>query len=130
MPSETKITRLLSELTKLTSRGQVEWRMVDAPEALSRGTSDIYPVYLETEYKSQKIGLAQRRYQAFDGENDRFYWTEEISLLFFDTFDRVTWQSSNPRAAIYTLFDTAREQVADIDGILKNLLGTEDDDEL
>lgn len=129
MASELKLTRLLSELTKLTSKGQLTWRIKDPPESLSHGTNDIFPLYFETEYKGQGIGLAQRRYQGYDGDHERFYWAEELVLLFVDVRDRVTWETNSPHAALYTLFETVREQAADVDGILKRLLA-DDEDEL
>jgi hypothetical protein len=129
MPSETQITRLLSELTKLTTKGELSWRIKDAPEALHHGTDDVYPLYLEADFKDQKLGLAQRRYRAYDGEHDRFYWTEEVVLVFLDWRGRVTWENRSPHAALSTLFESAREQVADVDGILKKLL-SDDDGEL
>jgi len=129
MASELKLTRLLSELTKLTSKGQLDWRIKDAPDSLSHGTNDIFPLYYETDYKDQSIGLAQRRYQAYDGDHDRFYWAEEIILLFIDIRNRITWETSSPHAALYTLFETVREQAADVEGILKRLL-SDDEDEL
>lgn len=129
MPSESQITRLLSELTKLTTKGELSWRIKDPPEALQLGTDDVYPLYLETDFKDQKMGLAQRRYRAYDGEHDRFYWSEEVVLLFLDWRGRVTWENRSPHAALYTLFESAREQVADVDGIFKKLL-SDDDEEL
>ncbi|WP_284617467.1 hypothetical protein [Aquabacterium humicola] len=123
-----QITRLLSELTKLTSKGQLTWQVSDPPESLTHGTNDVYPLFLQSEYKEQRIGLAQRRYQAFDGDNERFYWTEELVFMFIDWRGRVTWETRSSYAALYTLFEAAREQVADVDGILKKLLSDSDDE--
>jgi hypothetical protein len=128
MPSESKIIRLLSELTKLTSKGELKWRVKDPPEALTHGTNDVFPLYCEAEYKNQTIGLAQRRYQQYDGDRDRFYWNEEIALIFVDDRGRVLWEDRSQWAALTTLFETVREKVADVDGILKNLLGDDEDD--
>lgn len=128
MPSESKIIRLLSELTKITSKGELAWTARDAPESLTDATNDVYPLYFQSEYKNQTIGLAQRRFQGYDGDRDRFYWNEEIVLLFLDWRGRVVWEERTQSAALYTLFESVREKVADIDGILNNLLGEDEDD--
>jgi hypothetical protein len=43
-------------------------------------------------------------------------------------FGRVTWEHRSQHSALYTLFETVREQIADVDGILKKLLGDSDDE--
>lgn len=128
MSSESKIVRLLSELTKLTSKGELVWTAKEAPESLIQATSDIYPTYYYSEHKNQSIGLAQRRFQVYDGDRDRFRWNEEIILLFLDRGGRVIWEERMQSAALYTLFEVVREKVADVDGILKNLLGDDQDE--
>ncbi len=129
MPSESKVTRLLSELTKQTVKGLLSWSFREAPDNLTHGTNDVYPLYFETTFKGQRIGIAQRRYQAYDGEHDRTYWTEDLVLVFRDMHGRIIWESRSQHSALYTLFDAVREEASDIEGILKKLI-EEDDDEL
>lgn len=126
MPNEQKIIQLLSELTRLTSKGAITWSIVDAPDSLAHATNDVYPLYFQTTFKEQAIGLAQRRYQDYDGDRDRIYWTEEIVLVFLDRHKRVIWEARSPVSAMYNLFESVREKVADVDGILSNLLGESD----
>ena len=128
MVSEIKVTKVLSELTRLTSKSQIKWKVSDTPTTLTSGTDDVVPLFIETKYKEQRIGLAQRRYQSYNGENDTLYWTEEVIIVFVDWRDRITWQSNTPHSAIQTLFEAAREQVSNIDEVFDKLLG--DDEEL
>jgi hypothetical protein len=127
MPSELEVSRLLSRLTQATVLEECNWRNAETPDSLVRGTSDIYPYYFETTLKSKKIGLAERRYQRYDGEHDQMYWTNEFVLVFKDIYDRVSWEYRSDHSALYTLFESVREQIADVDGVIKELL---DDDEL
>lgn len=128
MPSEKKTSDLISELTKLTSKGQIDWTSSDPPDVLTHGSNDVYPLYFQTTYRDQKIAVAQRRYQSYDGDRDRFYWNEEINLFFLDYRDKIAWQTDSPYTALNILFETVREQAADVDGIFDRLL--EENDEL
>lgn len=130
MASESKIVDLMSRLTKLTVKDELQWSVSDPPEALTDGTNDVFPIYFQTSYKNQLIGLAQRRYQNYDGDRDRFTWDEMIILVFLDRRGRVVWESSHQTSALFTLFETVREKVADIDGLLGKLLSDADGDEL
>ena len=129
MASELKIIRVMSQLTKLTAKGELKWSTAYPPESLTHGTNDVYPIYFQTSYKDQTIGLAQRRYPIYDGDRDRFMWDEKIVLLFLDNIGRVVWENTQQTSAMFTLFETVREKVADVDGILGKLL-SDDDEEL
>lgn len=130
MPSDLNVVRLMSQLTKLTAKGELVWGVAHPPHSMTDGTNDVFPIYFQTEYKGQRIGITQRRYQVYDGDRDRFFWDEQILLLFLDNMDRVVWTNPSHSAALLTLWETVRDRVADIDGILKNLLSDSDEDEL
>lgn len=127
MNSEEKITALIIKLNKLTSLGQLDWHVEDAPRSILRGTDDYVPLYMSARYKGQRFGLYQHRYQSYDGEHDKFYWSESVVLVILDPEDRVLWESSQSSSALYDLFDTVRKEVSNIDGILDDLLS---DDEI
>lgn len=122
MESDEKTTALLVKLNRLTSLGQIEWSVEEPPRTLSRGTDDYIPFFLAARFKGQRFALYQQRYQSYDGERDRFYWLEQVVLAILDTADRVLWETSRPNSALYDLFETARRKVANVDGILDNLL--------
>jgi hypothetical protein len=117
--------RLISKLTELTSKGELTWEITDPPHALRSGTNDVFPLFFEVNFKGQHIGLANRRYQDYDGERDKYYWAQELVLMFIDQQGRVVWTTTSPYAAIYNLFETVREQVADVKNIIDNLLDDE-----
>lgn len=128
MNSEKKITNLIIKLNKLTSLEQLEWEVQDAPRAILRGTDDYIPLFMVTSYKGQKFGLYEHRYQAYDGEHERFYWTNKIVLAILDKEERALWETPTQSPALFDLFETARKKVSNIDGILDNLLKDDSDE--
>lgn len=127
MIPDDKITALIVKLNKLTSLEQLAWHVEDAPRSILRGTDDFVPLYMTAQYKGQRFGLYQHRYQSYDGDHDRFYWSERVVLVILDREDRVLWESPRSSSALYDLFETVRKKVSDIDGILDDLLS---DDEI
>lgn len=128
MHPEEKVTALIVKLNKLTSLGEIEWEVSDAPRAILRGTDDYIPLFMSTAYKGQRFGLFEHRYQAYDGEHERFYWTNRIVLAILDREDRALWETTSQTPALFDLFETARKKVSNIDGLLDELL--DDDDEV
>lgn len=128
MNSEERITTLIIKLNKLTSLGQIEWEVQDAPRAILRGTDDYIPLFMSTSYKGQKFGLFEHRYQAYDGEHERHYWTNKIVLAILDREDRALWETLSQTPALFDLFETARKKVSNIDGLLDDLLEDDGDD--
>ena len=127
MIPDDKITALIVKLNKLTSLGKIEWEVEDAPRAIIRGTDDHIPLYMTTCYKGQQFGLYQHRYQSYDGEHDRFYWSEQVKLAILDRESRVLWESPHLYSALFDLFETARKKVSNIDALVDDLLS---DDEI
>ena len=127
LESEDKITALFVKLNRLTSMGKLQWNVEDAPRSLSRGTDDFIPIFMRARYKDQRFALYLQRYQSYDGERDRFYWSEREVLAIIDFDDRVLWQTSRNYSALNDLFETAQRKVSNVDELINNLL--EDDDE-
>ena len=123
MPTDHEISRLLNDITKATVSDSLHWEMISAPSALSEGTNDLYPVYLQTTYKRQTIGLYERRYKDYFSEFDSFMWTSRIGIAFFDQFRRVAWEHEEPSVALNNLFQVARDSASGIDDIFSSLLG-------
>jgi hypothetical protein len=129
MSTEPNLPRLLSLLTKQTSKGQLDWAIADPPTLAIRGTDNVYPLFFETKYKGQTIGLGQCRYRGYDAENDRLIWDERLVMMFIDHYGRVIWEATQPYSALSNLFITVREKAADVDGILSHLLADDPDGE-
>lgn len=123
--TDEKITALLVKLNKLTSLDQIIWRVEDPPRSLSKGTDDYIPFFMSASYKGQTFGLYQQRYQAYDGERDRFYWSERIAFAILDPEERILWEIVRYSSALADLFETARRKVANVDGIIDDLLSDE-----
>lgn len=129
--NENTTTRLVVTLNRLTSQDKIKWIQQSPVSIVLRGTDDAIPIYLATTYKGKHFALFQQRYQNYDGDHDRFYWSDRVVLALLDTFERsIVWETTTPYAALADLFETARHKVADIDGVLKDLLeGGEEEEE-
>ncbi|HEY0884173.1 MAG TPA: hypothetical protein VGE20_02765 [Ramlibacter sp.] len=106
---------------------QLKWHVVEPPRTLSRGTDDYIPFFMSASYKDQQFALYQQRYQSYDGERDRFYWSERIAFAILDSEGRVLWETPRYSSALADLFETARRKVANVEGIIDELLS---DDEI
>ncbi|MDF3867963.1 hypothetical protein P3W53_26085 [Pseudomonas denitrificans (nom. rej.)] len=125
---ENKEASLIIKLNRLTSLKTIEWRAEDVPHYIVSGTENIVPIFMSTEYKGQTFGLYQCRYPWFDGDRDRFFWSEKIVLCILNrAAGIVVWENSEDSSVLNDLFSTARHQVANIDGILDDLLSDDDD---
>ncbi len=126
LESEDKITTLLVKLNKLTSLDQLSWRVTEPPRFIAKGTDDFIPFFMTATYKGQSFALYQQRYQSYDGDRDRFYWSERVTFAILDSEGRVLWETPRYSSALADLFETARRKVSNVDGILDNLLSGED----
>ena len=122
-----KVSALLVKLNRLTSLGNIEWRVEDAPRPLSRGTDDYIPFFMTAIHKGQLFGLYQQRFQSYDGEREKFYWNERLVLAILDSEGRALWEATQPYSVLLDLFDTARRKIANVDGIIDDLLADDDD---
>ena len=122
MPSENEINRLLNEITKSTVSNDLHWDMTPAPNALDSGTNDMFPVYLQTNFRSQTIGLYERRYQEYFPDFDSFIWVSRIGIIFLDSFKRIAWEYEGQNVGLNNLFHVARDSASGVDDIFSNLL--------
>lgn len=125
--TDEKITALLVKLNRLTSLDKIQWKIEEPPRQILRGTDDYIPIFLQAVYKNQIFALYQQRFESYDGERDRFYWNESEVLAILDVDGRVLWQTTQQSSALLDLFETARRKVANIDGMLDDLLSEDDD---
>lgn len=118
-----KAVSLIVKLNKLTSTDQIKWHFEDPPREILRGTDNVIPIFMVTSYKNQKFALYIERFQTYDGDRDRFFWNERITLSMIDLFGRVIWETSEYYSALLDLYETARSKTANIDGIFNDILG-------
>jgi hypothetical protein len=125
-----KATSLVISLSKLTAKGDIKWKVGDAPREFTRGTDTTIPLFLEASYKDQNFALYQKRFEEFSGELERFYWTEKIVLALLNAAGNVAvWETSEPWAPLSDLFEAARRKAANIDGVIDALLGRSSEEE-
>lgn len=122
MGTESKAEQLITKLIRETTSGSVSWSIRSTPFGLDHGTEDIIPLYLETNYKGQRIGVYLRRYKSFVDEYD-FHWSEDIGFCLTDGEGRVVWEYEERSPTLVDLFSTAREQASGIGDLLDDLLG-------
>ncbi|MFO1431347.1 MAG: hypothetical protein U1F76_14595 [Candidatus Competibacteraceae bacterium] len=125
MSSESKVKRLILELTRATVEGKLDWEIKPSPDILSAGTNDVIPTYYETTFKGQTIGLFQRRYLTPSVEYNGFLWNESTVLVFLDSTRKVIWEYSEFQSALYNLFQVVRDSCADVEEILDKLLAAD-----
>ena len=123
-----KVLALISMLTKLTSEGKLRWEVTSPPANIVSGTDDVVALYFETKYKNQRIALFERRYQQYSGEHDQLYWTDRITLSFLDEVHRNLWEHAEPSAPLMNLFESVRRSVANVDGLIDDLLSSDKED--
>lgn len=128
MHTEERVAALIVKLNKLTSLGEIEWAVRDTPQSISRGSDDYISLFMWAAYKGQKFGLFEHRYQAYEGEYDRFYWTKRIVLAILDDEGRAIWETTSQTPALFDLYETARRKVSNIDGLLDELLEDDGDE--
>jgi hypothetical protein len=123
MPSDSKITKLILQLTKATVDNEMKWAKVDPPRSFSIGTDDTIPFLLRAEYKGQRLALFERRFQGYNAEDDSSFWTGDDVLAILDPKDGIIWEHRENSSAIANLIKVAKESAANIDSLLDSLLG-------
>jgi hypothetical protein len=119
---EHKLVALISVLTKATSEGSLVWELGNPPSSLVDGTDDIFPLYFEATYKNQRIALYEKRFQVFNVDEDRLFWTERKVLALLDRTHRSLWEYAEQSTALLNLFTIVRRSTAQIDKIIDQLL--------
>jgi hypothetical protein len=126
--SDDKTTTLLVKLNRLTSLGKINWAVERPPTAIVRGTDDHIPIFMSAFYKGKMFGIFPQRYQSYDGEHERFYWSERLVLAILDEDENIVWEIANNSSALYDLFETVRRKVAGVDDIIDDLINDDDDE--
>jgi len=121
MITDDKVSKLLAELTKVTVNGSLKWDVRSAPSGLTEGTNHVFPLYFQTRYKGQDIGLAKKRYRYYT-DVDEYSWSESILLIFMDGFKRVIWEYEEDAFSLNNLFDLVQRSSVNIDSILDQLV--------
>lgn len=126
MSFDDKIHNLIIKLNRLTSQEQIKWKIDDPPRSIIRGTDDHIPFFVHCEYMGKRFALYQIRYQLFDINIERTYWSENIVLAILDESDRVLWEERNQASLLFDLLETVRRKVSNIDVVLSELLREEE----
>jgi hypothetical protein len=129
MKTENKFEKLILQIIRQTTEGNIDWEKLNPPRAISVGTEDIVEDYFETEYKDQTIAVFERRYREYDPEHDVMFWTSRDCFAFISGSNSpvrdnriVSWETSDHPSALSSLIKVAKESAADVDGIVDKLL--------
>ena len=125
MPNDARMEKLIVLLIRKTKEGQIKWEAATPPGTLTEGTDQKIVDYLETTFKEQRIAVFERRFRAYDGENDNHYWADKDCMGFVNgsRFTKsITWETSDYPALLYSLLTSAKESAAEVDNILDSLL--------
>ena len=121
MSTEIKTTQLITKLIRETSKGNVRWKVEDAPRSLNNETEQSVPLFLQTDYKGKLLGVYDLRTKCFT-DVDEYHWSEGVGFCIVDKGGRVVWEAQHVSPALQDLFITAREQASGIEDILDDLL--------
>ena len=121
MSAEKKIAKLAAQLTKETINGKVIWGVERAPDGLSEGTNDIFPLYLECEYRGVGIGIYTKRYKHYFDELE-YSWSEDVGICVSGNNSQILWNYEGNIPALLNLYEAAKEQASGIGDILDDLI--------
>lgn len=115
MDSSTKkmIVRLIEE----TSTRRISWEIVDAPQSVTRGTDDVFPLFFKGSFKDNVICLYQAKGKRYLDDRDH-YWNESLVIGILDREERLVWEYEGNDAELHELFTDVRRSVADVDRFL------------
>ncbi|MBF4425960.1 hypothetical protein [Vibrio anguillarum] len=121
MSVDEKAIKLITKLNRETSMGEVKWSVKTPPKALTTATESQVFVYFEAEYKGKTVAVFERKSKYFYDEHE-FYWSESQVFAVLDRQQRILLEFEKNSPALDDLMTTVREQVADLDGLLDDLL--------
>jgi hypothetical protein len=122
MPSEVKLEKLIVQIIRQTTEGDLEWEATSPPRSLVTGTEDVIHDYFETVYKNQLIAVFERKFRSYDPDHDATYWTSRDCFAFLREDRSISWETSDLPSRLFALLNAARESAADVDGIVDSLL--------
>ncbi|WP_430317828.1 hypothetical protein [Pseudomonas nitroreducens] len=118
--SSLKTERLILQVLRDTSKGDVNWQVGDPPESLIRGTDNYIPLYLEAKYKGKDIAVYEVRYKYYRDEDD-WSWSADVKFIMLSG-DVVVLETDSYSPALSQLFTAARSDAAGLDDLLDDLL--------
>ncbi|MFW1760441.1 hypothetical protein [Acinetobacter calcoaceticus] len=121
MNLDEKAIQLITKLIRETSAGLIKWKVELPPKTLTTATEDDIHIYFEAEYKEKIIAIFERRSKYFMDEHI-FAWTSEDVFAILDHLGNILIEYSQHSPVIKELFNTVRQQVADLDSLLNDLL--------
>lgn len=120
MSTEDKASRLITQILRATYSGSIAWQLSSPPASLTRATDSFIPLYLEAEYKGKTIVIYEERYKHWTDE-ENFTWGAGIRFGFnvggTVVSDVVKWSP-----LLRKLFEAARDNAADVDSIIDDML--------
>ncbi|MUH95237.1 hypothetical protein GNP63_01550 [Aliivibrio fischeri] len=121
MSIENKAIKLITKLIRETASNNVTWNVSNPPRALVLATEDEIYTYFQADYKDKVVAIFERKSKYFIDEHE-FYWTSSDVFAVLDNENRILLEFSQISPALRDLFSTVREQVADLDSLLDDLL--------
>lgn len=117
MNTDDQIERLLMQLVRETSIGNVRWGLTEPHYFLSNATEDMVVAHFGASYSGLDVGVYEARYKYWHDE-DSYYWSSEVRLSVVMNGSLVV-DYRKPSASLSQLFDMARSQSMDFDTLLK-----------
>lgn len=120
MNTEDKMAQLVEQVLKATYRGEIQWRIEQAPPALIRATDNFVPIYLEARYKGKNLVVYEQREKYWHDE-DNSNWTSSLHFG-VEIGGMVISDYSQFSPMLRQLFEVARNNASNIDSLLNDLL--------
>lgn len=129
MDRSEKTVRLITQLNRLTKENIISWTFIRTPPGIAaKASNDIFTDCYKTEYKEREFIIFVRRYLTYDDDYDKEYWNDELVFgIIVD--ENLVWERSGI-TGLRELAETVKMHVADIDGILDDVLNDDSKIEL
>lgn len=121
MSVDNKTIQLITKLIRETAKGNVEWNMADPPKSLTETSDAEIYAYFQANFKHRIVALYEQKSRYYTDEHE-FHWTYSPGFALFDERQRLLLDYCQHSPALNDLLSTVREQVADLDGLLNDLL--------
>ncbi len=124
MASDNEMIAIVSKLNRLTQEGKLIWESRDVPKALTIATDDMIVSFYGATYKGRNLGIYDERYESYNSDFDRCFWSTRLVLAFFSKEWRKEWEFPQT-PGVGELFQSVQYQVADIGGTISDFLEDE-----
>lgn len=108
--------KMVARLMEETSTGRLAWRVQDAPNSVTHGNDDVFPLYFESSYKGRNVCIYEARARSYI--EDREYWNEFLVIGIVDNDGRVIWDYEGNDPLLHELFGDVRRSVSDVNEFL------------